>query len=148
MADSERIRAVIFDMDGVLVDSWPMVQEGLEIACYKITGKPAPLEEFRALMGLPLGAILDHLHLPQSIAPLFHELSMASSHKVTCYNGIIDLLSFCRSAKIKVGVVTGKARLRAVDIFHHTGLGTYIDCLITPDDAPGKPDPRDRKSVV
>lgn len=133
--------AVIFDLDGVLVDSW-VARRALAAALAEVgfTGE-VPLAGFRVRLGKPLPVILGELGLPGSAAAAFDRHALAMTEAVTAFPGVAALLLRLRRAEVAVGVVTGKARTRSLAVLEHTRLAGAIDALVTPDDAPGKPDP-------
>lgn len=139
---SSKIALALFDLDGVLLDSWSVAKQAFEIACNKegLT-EPPPLEAFRALMGLPFQRILRELSLPDRVGLFFHQASLDLATNVKPYPGVMEMLAQLRAAGIRIGVLTGKSRCRAVDVLKRTGISNMLDALVTPDDAPGKPAP-------
>lgn len=135
--------AIIFDLDGVLVDSWAVAQRALALALSDVgyTGM-VPFAGFRALLGKPLATILRELRLPLEAEAAFNRHALNLVEEVRPFPDVAGMLARLRGADIAIGVVTGKARHRALATLEHTGLWPFIGALITPEDAPGKPDPR------
>lgn len=133
---------MLLDLDGVLVDSWSVACQAFEIS-YKdagLGGHP-PFDSFEDRLGLPLHLILEELALPNSMNEIFNRAALKLSAMVRPFPGIPEMLSALVNNGYVIGIVTGKARIRALDILVRTGLLSFIDALVTPDDAPGKPDP-------
>ena len=134
--------AALFDLDGVLIDSWQVARRALGEALAEVgyAGEP-PYAAFRRRMGKPLATILRELALPAAAARPFNRTAMAMTDQVEMFAGVGEALAALRGAGFRIGVVTGKDRRRARAIVAATGLDGMIDALVTPDDAPGKPDP-------
>jgi phosphoglycolate phosphatase-like HAD superfamily hydrolase len=134
---------VVFDLDGTLIDSWHVASEAFCFAFRSTTGRAdPPVADFTARLGLPFEQILFELGLPEQMRVPFVEFSQAHAHTIRPYEGIVLELAALRAAGARLGIVTGKDRKRAKYLLCHTHLARYFDALITPDDAPGKPDPR------
>jgi phosphoglycolate phosphatase-like HAD superfamily hydrolase len=134
--------AVMFDLDGTLIDSWRVAREAFCFAFRRATGREdAPVEGFTARLGMPFEQILIELGLPPGMRDHFHDYSQAHADTIRPYDGIPDELAILRGAGARLGIVTGKDRARAQYLLDNTRLATYFDALITPSDAPGKPDP-------
>jgi HAD superfamily hydrolase (TIGR01509 family) len=132
---------VLFDLDSVLIDSGSVLRRAFECAWSEagLSGVP-PLSEFADRLGLPFPRILAELGLPQSMAGRYSRTSADLASEINTYPGVESVLEALRKQGWLIGVVTGKARARATDIFARTGLGNLIDALTTPDDGVGKPD--------
>jgi HAD superfamily hydrolase (TIGR01509 family) len=75
------------------------------------------------------------------MAQSFWARSAALAAEVKAYPGVERLLGTLRGRGWLIGIVTGKAKARTVDVLARTGLASLIDALSTPDDGVGKPDP-------
>ena len=134
--------AVMFDLDGTLIDSWPVVKEAFCCAFRRATGlKDAPVADFTARLGMPFEQILEDLGLPAVMREHFHHYSQSHADMIRPYEGIAEELEILRDAGARLGIVTGKERVRAQYLLDKTQLAAYFDVLITPGDAPGKPNP-------
>lgn len=141
-------RCALFDLDGVIVDSWGVAKRALGEACMR-AGLPGPrFGDFQALLGLPLGEILRRLGLPISLAEDFRATSISMTDSIHVFPGVESVLSACANRGIPVGVITGKDRSRSRHLLAAKGLDKYIGALVTPDDAPPKPDPRCLESAL
>ncbi len=135
--------AVVFDLDGVLVDSWPVCRRAFEQACVEAgVPHPVPVDGFRGNLGRPIAQVLDLLGLPATIAARFRVLTSEHADKIAAFPGVMELLSGLARAGVRVGVLTGKDRGRTDVLLARTGLGRWVDAVVTPDNAPPKPDPR------
>jgi phosphoglycolate phosphatase-like HAD superfamily hydrolase len=136
-----RGEAILFDLDGVLVDSWSVARRALTLALRETGHQDGFCEQsFRDSLGKPLQAILSDLGLPAAAMAPFNRHALALTHEVTVFAEVPEALASLRARGYRLGVVTGKQRERALAVFESTPLGGLIDWLVTPDDAPGKPD--------
>jgi HAD superfamily hydrolase (TIGR01509 family) len=140
---SNTIDAVVFDLDGVLIDSRPQMELVFR-ECYRRfvgSGEP-PLDEFFQRMGMPLPQILRELCLPAEISNHYRELSHQLHKQIRAVPGAHATLRRLHGSGIHVGLVTGKDRKRTMEILNHLGLHTYLSGIVCGDDPfPGKPSP-------
>ncbi|ABD06771.1 HAD-superfamily hydrolase [Rhodopseudomonas palustris HaA2] len=134
--------AVLFDLDGVLIDSWQAVEAAFLAAAadHALDGR-ARLSDFRARMGMPLEAIVAEFGFPSGFPAAFRAAARLHDPKARAFPGVVAMLQHIRSAGLKLGVVTGKDRPRTLSILAATGLIELVDAVVTADDAPGKPAP-------
>jgi phosphoglycolate phosphatase-like HAD superfamily hydrolase len=134
--------AVLFDLDGVLIDSWQAVEPTfLDAAQVCGCDGRSRLADFRARMGMPLEAVVAEFGFPEGFAAAFRAAARNHDHKARAFTGVAAMLQGIRDAEIKIGVVTGKDRPRTLAILAATGLSEFIDAVVTASDAPGKPAP-------
>ena len=131
---------VLFDLDGVLIDSWSVLRRAFECAWSEagLSGVP-PLSEFADQLGRPFPRILAELGLPQSMAGRYSGTSADLASEMNTYPGVESVLEALRKQGWLIGIVTGKAWRQTTDIFAEQG-SAFIDALTTPDDGVGKPD--------
>jgi AHBA synthesis associated protein len=133
---------VIFDLDGVLLDSWHVAQQAFEHAfrVHLPHGVP-PVDAFRGMLGAPFAQILEALGLPPGLRPHFENFSRGLASQIQPFPGIHELLSELVARGHPLAVLTGKSAIRTHELLRITGLAGYFGAVVTPDDAPGKPDP-------
>ena len=137
----EKVSGVIFDLDGVLVDSWKLAQQALRHAflAHGITSEPP--REFRLHLGAPLEKILADLGLPFELKSAFESYARREVSQVTVFPGVRETPHALSQGDYGLAVLTGKSATRAAEVLQVTRLAEYFDVVVTPDDAPGKPDP-------
>ncbi|MBV8751767.1 MAG: HAD family hydrolase [Hyphomicrobiales bacterium] len=136
------MRAVLLDLDGVLVDSWDAVTPAFLGAAsqFGLDGR-AHLADFRARMGMPLETIVAEFGFPSDFPQVFRAIARAHDPHVRPFEGIPAMLHRLRAMSLRIGVVTGKDRPRALGILETTRLAGLVDAVVTATDAPGKPKP-------
>jgi HAD superfamily hydrolase (TIGR01509 family) len=134
-------RLVLFDLDGVLVDS----REGMSIAWATVQRELAvtvPFEDYFREIGRPFGEIIDRLGLGAQLAAIervYWRVAAAEIGRVRPYPEVIRALRRVASAGRLVGVVTSKKRASAVQTLKQFDIP--FATLKTPDDGRGKPAP-------
>ena len=137
------IRAVLFDMDGTLLDSEGLSSEATDYGVHIVTGRHLTEEENKSLTGRPVKKVLaewfpDKSH---SIYEAGVEYYRSRINEIVCYPGIRDMLDNLRS-RYKMAIVTSTHREQAVEILKNVGLLDYFEFVIGQDDTMmNKPDP-------
>lgn len=139
----DRLRAVLFDLDGTLVDSEPMAAEAFAWAFQECGGRgEPPVEQFFALAGSPFETICVALDLPTGMPTAFRQASHERMASLRLFAGIGDLLAALAQADVAMGVITGKDRPRTEQVLRHLGIDHLMGAVVTPDDTPrAKPSP-------
>lgn len=139
----DRRRAVLFDLDGTLVDSEPMAAEAFAWAFRECGGRgEPPVEQFFALAGAPFETICTALNLPAGMPAAFRKASHAGMPGLRLFAGVRDLLAMLAHEEVAMGVITGKDRPRTEHVLRHLDIDQLFGAVVTPDDAPrAKPSP-------
>jgi len=137
------LRAVVFDMDGVLVDSFDVMREAFRIAYREVVGGgPAPFEEYRKHLGRYFPDIMRIMDLPLAMQEPFVRESYRLAHRVPLFDGIPQLLAELRSAGLMLAVATGKSGPRARSLLSMLDVLHQFDYVIGSDEvARAKPAP-------
>jgi HAD superfamily hydrolase (TIGR01509 family) len=143
-----RKRAAVFDLDGTLVDSMPLVVEMFIHAVVPFRDRPSTEEVF-ATLGGPLDTCVRNLLGPER-ASFFPEakermLRYEREHVLTMkpFPGARQLLQSLRERGVPVGLWTGRDRWSAEKILGAHGLADFFKATVCGDDLPThKPDPQ------
>ena len=148
-----QVEAVIFDFDGVIVDTEP-----LHYAAFQRTLEPLGLhftwqeyvetyigfddrDAFRhafSAQGMPLTRETLH-HLISQKAAVFNEVI---SSGVAAYPGVVQLIHRLHADKTPLAICSGALRSDIDPILAMLGISEYFDIIVTADDvAASKPDP-------
>ena len=151
MTRAVRPRAVVFDLDGTLLDSLPLVLSAITHALEPF-GTPPTMEIFANLGGPPerfLGPLLDDLkNLPIALERLetFHR---ENGHLIRPYEGVNTVLTSLRSLGIQLALWTGRDRESASWLLSNHQLEGFFATVVCGDDLPShKPDPAGLKEIM
>lgn len=141
-----QIQAVLFDLDGTLLDAFDQYSLSL-IAAVKHFGLPTPpRERVRELMGSAGEYALFNLGvLPEQLPEAqrrWVEWAQAIAHLARPFPGVVPLLKRLREAGYSLGIVTSRPH-RSVEITPSAmELVSLVDLLVARDDTvEGKPHP-------
>lgn len=146
-ANNSQLRAqdglMVFDFDGVIINSEPLMRQAYEHACQRCrVDEPPRVEAFLACMGMPLPQIVACLQLPAAFTAEYQSYCRSHMQLVTLYPGLQAVLSLTRHQFSYLALMTGKDRLRTELLLRRFGLTHVFDTLVCGDDPfPGKPDP-------
>ncbi|MFJ5545142.1 HAD-IA family hydrolase [Micromonospora chalcea] len=137
------IRAVVFDLDGVIVDSSAVMREAFSIAYAEVVGDgPAPFEEYNRHMGRYFPDIMRLMGLPLEMEEPFVRESYRMAHLVPLFPGVRETLEILHSRGIRMGIATGKAGPRARSLLDQLGvLGLFGQVIGSDEVARPKPAP-------
>jgi 3-amino-5-hydroxybenzoic acid synthesis related protein len=121
-AGTRPLAAVIFDLDGVLVDSLPVMREAFLVAYAEVVGDgQAPFDEYCKHLGRYFPNICEIMGLPLAMEAPFVRESYRLAHRVPLYPGIREMLQALRDKDLRLAVATGKTGPRARSLL--AGLG-------------------------
>ncbi|PAW68797.1 MAG: hypothetical protein B9S34_01105 [Opitutia bacterium Tous-C1TDCM] len=144
-------KAVVFDLDGTLLDSLGLVLAAITHAVAPFGGKPTR-EIFANLGGPPerfmLDLVGDARHLPEALRRMgdFH-----SEHEglIAPYAGALDLLATLRERGVAAAVWTGRDRKSAEHLLRSRGLADAMHAVVCGDDFTShKPDPEGLRHIL
>lgn len=111
-----RLKVVIFDLDGVLIDS----KKNMEISWSQTIQKfklKNNFEEYFKHIGKPFKEILISLKIKKNFLEIenyFSKVSKKYTNKIKVYNGVYKIIKFLKKKKIKIGIFTSKNRERTL----------------------------------
>jgi pyrophosphatase PpaX len=141
-------RPVLFDLDGTLADTIPLLLASMRAAYAEVGGSGPDDRVWLRGMGTPLRAQFMHfeghdLGRVEALIAVYREWQVANLARfVTAYDGIHDLVDALRAAGHPVAVVTGKGDWMARMTLEHVNLLSPFDVIIGADaTALHKPEP-------
>jgi HAD superfamily hydrolase (TIGR01509 family) len=144
-------RAVVFDFDGTLIDSLPLVLAAITHALEPFGARPT-MEIFARLGGPPerfLGTLLDdRQHVPAALSRMetYHR---DNAHQIRPYAGVSVMLERLRARGTPCAVWTGRDRASTSWLLRQHGLEAYFATVVCGDDLPShKPDPAGLREVM
>ncbi|ONI76206.1 phosphoglycolate phosphatase [Actinosynnema sp. ALI-1.44] len=131
----EKVRAVVFDLDGVLVDSLAAAVRAFEAAYAEVVGPgDAPSDEFVRHAGRYFPDVLHAMGLPSAMAEPYVRESYRLADTVRAHDGVPHLLNVLRGMGIRIAVATGRSRERAVWLLDRLNLLPQIDVVVGSDE--------------
>ncbi|OWJ58333.1 HAD family hydrolase [Inquilinus limosus] len=162
-ARAPRIRAVVFDLDGTLVDSVADVAAALAPLFREAGIHPLSEAEVRRLMGHGAAGLVRGALRLRGCDPgragdpsrtrdpgravwmtrrFLNHYAAAPVARTTAYPGAVEAVAALASARIAVGVCTNKAAWTARSVLRALGFAPHVGALIGGDSGHGmKPDP-------
>lgn len=142
-----KYRAVVFDLDGTVVDSVELIVASMQYAIQTVLGREMSREESIAQVGRPLReqmVILSPEHADELVR-VYREWNHREHDKMLkLYDGIVNLLYALDEAGVTLGLVTSKSRYTTQMAFDLTGIESYFEQSICADESPRNkplPDP-------
>jgi AHBA synthesis associated protein len=134
---------VIFDLDGVLVDSHEVMGRAFAAAYAEVVGTgPPPFAEYLRYQGLYFPDIMRTMGLPLEMEEPFVRESYRLADQVPVVAGVADLLGTLRTRGFRLAVATGKAGPRARSLLATLDLIQHFDHVVGSDEvANPKPAP-------
>jgi len=135
-------KLVLFDLDGVLLDSRKNMELSWQVVCEKYD-LDVSFEDYFSYIGRPFRDILAILNIKESqneIEEMFNEISTQLIDKVSFYYGVDSVLKQLSDLNIKTGIVTSKNKDKTLKFLEL--LDFSFDIVQTPNkDLRGKPAP-------
>ncbi len=145
------IKATLFDLDGVLVDTGEVHYAALNLAlCENSCGMIEPQQHRELYNGLPtavkLQMLVDRgLVPPEKLADIitrkkYHTTNLLKTH-VKFDPEVYCLLAGLKSREVYVGVVSNAIRDTVVSVCRSLEIARFLDTVVSNEDGPPKPAP-------
>ena len=144
----EAIHAVVFDMDGVLVDSHPAHLEAWR-QFLRVMGKNASEDELGFILeGRTRSEILRHFfgdlddNEVQEYGRRKDEIFRGIENQIGPVRGVLDFVEELTRRHISIAIATSASEIRTFSTIERIGLGGRFEAVVTASDvSAGKPDP-------
>lgn len=131
------LAAVVFDLDGTLVDSSPDLTSAVNTVLLANGGQPVAVSEVQNWIGHGAHFMLESALASQGVVvehdlyPAFRAAYMARlTNETRPYPGIVRMLTNLRRHGVKVAVCTNKPEEPSVKLITELGLGVLLDALV------------------
>jgi phosphoglycolate phosphatase len=148
--DLKTLRALIFDLDGTLLDTAPGLTEALNQALAEAGRRPVPLADVKPMIGDGVDKLIERaLTATGGALPLFAQAKLAARYRSLMraapqpplFSGSREALATLNERGIKLAVCTNKPEVAAFDVLDRCGLTAFLEAVVGADTAPLKPDP-------
>ncbi len=137
---SHPIKSVVFDLDGVLIDSrpvmeisWSLIQEKYSIV--------QPFAEYSKHIGIPFIEIMKAIGVNDNLIEIkndYFSYTHENIEKIKAYNHSYDIFNILKNKNITTGIITSKERKNTLAICSRYRFSP--DEIVTPNDVKkGKP---------
>jgi HAD superfamily hydrolase (TIGR01509 family) len=152
MKPDSRLKGIIFDMDGVLVDSEPFIREAASKMFEQTYHVQVQPDDFRPFVGTGedrfIGGVAElygiKLSMPRDKERTYEIYLEIIKHRLRPLPGAIDLVHQSRRRGLKLAVATSADHIKMVGNLHEMGLPPDdFDAIVTGNDVQRKkPDPQ------
>ncbi len=137
--------AIVFDLDGTLVDSFGDISAAFRRSFHVIGGEPPPLDAVRASIGTPLVEMYAPYApadaIPHLVAEYRRDYAERCADSTRPFPGIVALLEDLRARGHALAVATTKSTWMARTVVGRLGLESRVDHVQGTDGFPHKPAP-------
>jgi len=140
-----RLTAVLFDLDGTLLDSFDLISESFKQACRQVLNRDLSHKEVMARWGWPLRFRFEAVDSSRVDALIdAYQARYRASHDrmIALFPGVREMLDALKTHRIRMGIVTSKRRPTTRLAIERLQLSPYFDAVVTEQDVPApKPAP-------
>ncbi len=129
-----KLRGFIFDLDGTLINSLPVVRSSLHSTLLKFSGRVYDDQELSSLFGPSEEGIFKKLYPDtwrESLQFYLDEYNRIHSQYADPFPGIVEALTLLKERKIKLALVSGKGAGSMEISLKHSGLKQFFEMIIT-----------------
>lgn len=145
------VRAVIFDLDGTLVDSLPLVLRAITHALEPFGPRPT-MEIFAKLGGPPERFLPELLEDTRDVSVAVERMGdyhARNQHLIRPFDGVGVVLEKLHLGGTKLALWTGRDRASGERLLHDHQLGKHFSTVVYGDDLPThKPDPEGLHEIL
>lgn len=141
----ETLRAVLFDVDGTLLNTTEFIYQGFEHTLAAHGHPPRERTGYARVMGKPLDLCYEEL-APGCDAALMCEThrtwQAGNLHLSVAYQDTTEVLHRLQQAGLRLVAITSRSRRTSVQTIEQAGLAPYLDLILSAEDTTRiKPDP-------
>ena len=141
------VPAVLFDLDGTLIDSIELILNSARYAFQKLGRESPSDEEWTAGIGIPLftmfGRYARDAADQRALIAAYREYQLEHHDRlVRCYDAVVDTVGEIRARGHEIAIVTSKSEYLSLRALALVGLARHVDTVVGCDaTSRHKPDP-------
>jgi pyrophosphatase PpaX len=145
--DARRLPAILFDLDGTLIDSIELILNSARYAFAKLERECPSDEEWLAGVGIPLFTMFARYASDEAekaaLIAAYREYQMEHHDRlIRCYDEVLDTVAELRSRGHEMAIVTSKSEYLSLRALTQVGLARHVDTIVGCDASTRhKPDP-------
>jgi len=145
--DRDRIRLILFDCDGTLMNSHHHIIRVMQLTFAEHDLPQPSVQSVSAVIGLSLSAAVQQLlplegsELTEAVTATYRRLYRDLPGDYSLYAGVCETLDILRERGYWLGIVTGKSHSGLKRVLADFSLEDYFPVLRTADHCPSKPHP-------
>lgn len=139
--------AILFDLDGTLVDSVPDIASAVNLLLGRDGLAPLTEDEVRSMIGNGIKKLVQRAYAARGTDLAGDELERTTDRMMGIYGdwlvvrtalmkGAAEVISVCAAAGVKIAVVTNKPEAFAAEIVTRLGLGDAVAVILGGDSGP------------
>jgi phosphoglycolate phosphatase len=146
-------KAVLFDLDGTLIDHFRIIYRCYQYALAKLSLEPVTYEKVRASVGgsivITFGKLIPEKHIDEAVRHFREEFDRIWHEDIEILPGAEWLLAGLKARGLRLAVFTNKEGARARRILSHIGMNRNLDAVFGTLDTPWrKPQPEFTRYVL
>ncbi|MFK5708417.1 HAD family hydrolase [Lysinibacillus boronitolerans] len=138
------LKAIIFDVDGTILDTEQAILQSLQRTLREETQKDYPFEALRFVLGIPGKDALQRLNVDdiEAVHQKWSAAVLDFSHEVAVFESLEEVIQHLATKPLQLGIVTSKTAQEVVDEFEPFGLSEYFQHIVSASDTEKhKPNP-------
>ena len=130
------VKAIIFDVDGTILDTEQAILQSLQRTLREETQKDYPFEALRFALGIPGKDALQRLNMDniEAVHQKWSAAVLEFSHEVAVFENLEKVIQHLATKPIQMGIVTSKTAQEIVDEFDPFGLCDYFHHIVSASD--------------
>ncbi|PWW02854.1 phosphoglycolate phosphatase/AHBA synthesis associated protein [Paenibacillus cellulosilyticus] len=129
------MKTILFDFDGVIIDSEYVIRAAFTLSYREFIGSgEPPVDEYLRNMGDSFPNIMRKMNLPIEMHEHFCSYSRRLINLVPLHAHVREVLDYFQSRGFKMGIVTGKDRMRTLEMLERHEIGHYFGTVVAGDD--------------